>query len=141
MMYCRLVVKCAGEWYFFSRNVSSVCCTVLNSFNKRCVFSCKFHCWMINSLSTFETFCYLFFSLSQRVFVSLLWFKQRNIGTVSISVADPDPQDPYVFLPPSSISQRYGSGSFYHQAKIVRKTLISSVFFNFLLTFYLWKMM
>jgi len=46
---------------------------------------------------------------------------------------DPDPYDPYhpyVFGPPGSavgsISQRYGSssGSFYHQAKIVRKTLI-----------------
>ncbi len=36
--------------------------------------------------------------------------------------------DPHVFGPPGSgsISQRYGSGSgsFYHQAKIVRKTLI-----------------
>jgi hypothetical protein len=40
------------------------------------------------------------------------------------SVADPD-----VFGPPGSgsISQRYGSGSFYHQAKIVRKTLIPTV--------------
>ncbi len=36
--------------------------------------------------------------------------------------------DPYVFGPPGSgsFSQRFGSGSrsFYHQAKIVRKTLI-----------------
>jgi hypothetical protein len=43
---------------------------------------------------------------------------------VSISVADPDPPDPYVFGPPGSgsISQRYGSGSgfFYHQAKILK---------------------
>ncbi len=40
-------------------------------------------------------------------------------------VADPE----YVFGPPESgsISQRYGSGSFYHQAKIVRKTLIPTV--------------
>ncbi len=42
------------------------------------------------------------------------------------SVADPDTHpDPYVFGPPGSasesISQIYGSGSFYHQAKIVRK--------------------
>jgi hypothetical protein len=39
------------------------------------------------------------------------------------SVADPDP---YVLGPPGSVSQRYGSGSgsFYHQAKVVRKTLI-----------------
>jgi hypothetical protein len=34
-----------------------------------------------------------------------------------------------VFGPPGSgsTSQRYGSGSFYHQAKIVRKTLIPTV--------------
>ncbi len=39
---------------------------------------------------------------------------------------NPDPSDPYVFGPPGSgsVSQRYASGSFYHQAKIVRKTLI-----------------
>jgi hypothetical protein len=37
------------------------------------------------------------------------------------SVADPDPSDSYVFEPP-------GSGPFYHQAKIVRKTLIPNVF-------------
>jgi hypothetical protein len=44
------------------------------------------------------------------------------------SVADPDPNpdpnpDPHVFEPSGSgsISQRYGSGSFYHHAKIVRK--------------------
>jgi hypothetical protein len=50
------------------------------------------------------------------------------------SVADPDPNpDPYVFGPPGyrsgSISQRHGSGSgsFYHQTKIVRKTLIPTV--------------
>ncbi len=38
---------------------------------------------------------------------------QRNAWS---SVADPDPSDPYVFGPPGSRS--------YHQAKIVRKTLI-----------------
>jgi hypothetical protein len=38
--------------------------------------------------------------------------------TPSVSVPDPDP-DPYVFGPP-------GSGSFYQQAEIVRKTLIST---------------
>jgi hypothetical protein len=34
-------------------------------------------------------------------------------------VADLDPEDPYVIGPPGSgsISQRYGSGSFYHQAE------------------------
>jgi hypothetical protein len=46
---------------------------------------------------------------------------------------DPDPLDPRVFGSPGSgsesISQRYGSGSgsFYHEAKLVRKTLISTV--------------
>jgi hypothetical protein len=37
-------------------------------------------------------------------------------------------------------SQRYGSGSFYHHAKIVRKTLIPN-FCHFSMTFYLRKMM
>ncbi len=48
---------------------------------------------------------------------------------VRSSVADQDPQDPYVFgLPGSgSISTRYGFGSFYNQAKRVRKTLIPTV--------------
>jgi hypothetical protein len=43
---------------------------------------------------------------------------------VTGSVGDPDPSDPFVFVPPGSgsISQRYGSGSFYHPAKIVRNT-------------------
>jgi hypothetical protein len=52
-------------------------------------------------------------------------------GMVFTIVADPDPSDPYVFGPPGSgagpSSQRYGSRSFYHQAKIVRKTLIPTV--------------
>jgi hypothetical protein len=39
----------------------------------------------------------------------------------SVPDPDPDPPDPYVFGPP-------GSGSFYHQAKRVRKTLIPAVF-------------
>jgi hypothetical protein len=51
---------------------------------------------------------------------SLVWFFR--------SVADPDQ---YFFGPPGfgSISARCwsGSGSFYHQAKIVRKTLITTV--------------
>ncbi len=47
------------------------------------------------------------------------------------SVADPDP---YNFGPPGSesISQRCGSGSFYHQARIVRKTLIPTVLWLFI---------
>jgi hypothetical protein len=67
-----------------------------------------------------------------------------TVPPVQCSVADPDPNldpdppDPLVFGPPGSgsgsISQRYGSGSgseygsFFHQVKIVRKTLIPTVF-------------
>jgi hypothetical protein len=45
---------------------------------------------------------------------------------IQSSVADPNP---HVFKPPGSgsTSQRYGSGSFYHHAKIVRKTLIPTI--------------
>jgi hypothetical protein len=50
---------------------------------------------------------------------------------ICTSVADPDldPTDPHVFGPPGSgsVSQRYVSGSFYHHAKIVRKTLIPTI--------------
>jgi hypothetical protein len=48
---------------------------------------------------------------------------------VGSSVAGPHP-DPYVFGPPGSVSYKYGSGSrsFNHQAKIVRKPVISTVF-------------
>jgi hypothetical protein len=57
---------------------------------------------------------------------------------VHTSVADPDPPDPRVLgllYTDPLVSQRYGSGSgsFYLQAKIVRKTLISTVL---LLLFY-----
>ncbi len=63
-----------------------------------------------------------------------------RISSVFFRVADPDPPDPYVFGPPGSrsISQRYGSGfgfgsgSFYHHAKIVRKTLIPTIMWLFL---------
>jgi hypothetical protein len=68
------------------------------------------------------------FSPKRRVIVK---FSQKRLAT---SVADPDPNpDPYVFGPPGSgsgsISQRHGSGSFYHhQAKLlVRKTLTPTV--------------
>ncbi len=44
-----------------------------------------------------------------------------------------------VFGPPGfgSVRQSYGSGSFHHQAKIVRKTWISTVDFCLFMTFYL----
>jgi hypothetical protein len=54
-------------------------------------------------------------------------------GKVYYITSFPDPPDTHVFGPPGSesgfTSQRYGSGSgsFYHQAKIVRKTLIPTV--------------
>jgi hypothetical protein len=54
--------------------------------------------------------------------------------------------DPYVFGPPGSgtisTGSRSGTGSFYHQAKIVRETSIPTVLFcDFFMTFYLSKMM
>ncbi len=54
------------------------------------------------------------------------------------SVADPDPPDPHIFGPPGSgsISHSYGSGSFYHHAKTLRKTLIPPIVGLFW-TFYL----
>jgi hypothetical protein len=57
---------------------------------------------------------------------------------VETSAADVDPYDQYVFGPPGSgsisHSQRYGTGSFHHQAKKV--TLIPTAF-DFFMTFYL----
>ncbi len=58
--------------------------------------------------------------------------KRKYVKKQGDSVADPDPNpDPYVYRPPGSgsgsISQRYGSLSFYYQEKIVRKTLIPTV--------------
>ncbi len=61
-----------------------------------------------------------------------------GIFLVDTSVVDLDPNpDPHVFGPPGSgtTSQRYGSGtgsctgsgSFFHRAKIVRKTLIPTI--------------
>jgi hypothetical protein len=67
----------------------------------------------------------------------ILWRKYYKKS----SIADPNP-DQHVSGPPGSgsTSQRYGSGSFYKCAKIVRKTLISTILWLFF-TFYLWKMM
>jgi hypothetical protein len=51
------------------------------------------------------------------------------------SVADPDRNpnpDPHVFGPSGSIRQRYGSGSFFHHAKILRKTYYFVTHFDFL---------
>ncbi len=54
-------------------------------------------------------------------------FKQRS----SVPDPNPDPPDPHFFGPP---------GSFYHQAKIVRKIWFL-LFCDFSWNFYLWKMM
>jgi hypothetical protein len=61
---------------------------------------------------------------------------KREAGT---SVVDPDP---YVFGPPGSgsVDQRYGSGSFYLQAKKKKKCGFL-LFFDIFMTFYLRKMM
>ncbi len=71
-----------------------------------------------------------------RILVKILRHKRlktlKNVPTVS--VVDPNPHpDPYNFGPPGSasgsVSRKCGSGSEYlhHQAKLVRKTLISTV--------------
>jgi hypothetical protein len=67
-------------------------------------------------------------------------------GSVADSDPNPDPPDPHVFGPPGSgsgsISQRYesGSGSFYQQAKLIKKTLIPTAL-RFLFDFLSLKMM
>jgi hypothetical protein len=57
-------------------------------------------------------------------------FCEQHVTFMLEKTSVPD-QDPHVFGPPESgsICQRYGSGSgsFYHQAKIVRKSLIPTV--------------
>ncbi len=67
----------------------------------------------------------------------LVWtFKPVLRIRIRIRIRNPDP---HVFWPPrsgsGSISQRYGSGSksgsFYHQAKIIRKTLIPTALTSF----------
>jgi hypothetical protein len=57
------------------------------------------------------------------------WRREKSSLTFSGSVPNPDPPDPHVFGPAGSgsISQRYGSGSFYHQ-KNSKKNLDSYYF-------------
>ncbi len=53
---------------------------------------------------------------------------RHEIGKIKLHTSVVDPVgDPYDFGPLGSVSQRYGSGSFYRQAKIVRKPLIPIV--------------
>jgi hypothetical protein len=67
------------------------------------------------------------FSVSKReAKILLVGYKVQNFTYVTRSVADLDP-DQYVLGPPGSASARYGSGSFYHKEKIIRKTLIPTV--------------
>jgi hypothetical protein len=58
--------------------------------------------------------------------MTVLPAKSRRRLAVCVAGSVPDP---HVSVPPGSgfISQRYGSGSFYHKAKIVRKTSIPTV--------------
>jgi hypothetical protein len=68
----------------------------------------------------------VFVALYSQPLIAKTAVKDTRKETVWGSVADPDPNldppDPHVFRPPGS-----GSGSFYHEAKIVRKPLISAV--------------
>jgi len=67
-----------------------------------------------------ETIMYFLFSRRKAII---------KLQCKNTSVVVPDP-DPYVFGPPGSasgsVSHKYGPGSFHHQAKIVRKNLIST---------------
>jgi hypothetical protein len=80
--------------------------------------------WFFSTVSFSEilVFC--------RLFIFWQWSHCDGDGHCCGS-RSPSPKDPYVFGPPGSgfgsVRQRYGSGSFYHQAKIVRKTLIPTV--------------
>ncbi len=69
--------------------------------------------------------------LLMRIWISEATSMRMNPWAHCLIFADPDPSDPYVFGSPGSgfVCQRYGSGSgsFYHQAKIVSKTLIPTV--------------
>ncbi len=71
------------------------------------------------------------------------WRQVKQCWTkyLKIQCCGPAPH-PYVFGPTGTgfVSQRYGSPSFYHQAKIVRKPWFL-LFCDFFMTFYLWKMM
>ncbi len=62
---------------------------------------------------------------------NLLVGEKRKV-MLSVADADPGPEDPNVFGPSKSVSKRNGSGSGYrtfnHQAKLVRKALIPTVF-------------
>ncbi len=59
-----------------------------------------------------------------RLWKTLTWYWFLPAGIPSLSVADPDP---YVFGPPVSGSLSQRCGSFYHNAKIIRKILIPTV--------------
>ena len=54
--------------------------------------------------------------------------KRSKYEKISVADPNPDPPDPYVFGPP-------GSGSFYHRAIIVRKTLILTILLGTLFDF------
>jgi hypothetical protein len=61
--------------------------------------------------------------------------KQRRLKFLCEIANVPGFSAVYAFELPVSVSPRFGTGSFYHQAKIVRKTSI--LFCDFFLTFYL----
>ncbi len=73
--------------------------------------------------------------LGRWIIEALTSHRQHHLEKKSVhwlETSDTDP-DPYVFGPPGSgsVSTRYGSGSFYQQAKLVRKTLIPTVLWIF----------
>ncbi len=125
-------------------------CSYVNIYNEhivirhardsRCLIKISVQCFPADVVNYFNSY-------AMNVWLSNIYtFVKVNVKN---SVPDPDPNpdpDPHVFGPPrsGSTSQRYGSGScsgsgsgsFYHHAKIVRKTLIPTFLWLFL-TFYL----
>ncbi len=90
--------------------------------------------------STVGEHCTVCFELAgMTIAVNIKKYIRSGLGFshVSDSVPDLDPiRRSRKFLgPPGSITRRYGSGSFHHQAKIVRKNFISTIFVTLWLFF------
>ncbi len=80
------------------------------AWQKKTIYRVKSHKLLTTLLvNYFKTFIF-----KASYFVQMAKFFYRKVIKEKASVPDPDPTDPHVFGPP-------GSGSFYQQAKIVRK--------------------
>ncbi len=111
-----------------------------------CYLKNAFHACLFTSSSLWGegASCTLKMWLLEYSYLNLPWYElsslpynmeesYQNANIIQFKIATvlvyPSNADPCVFRPPGSgsVSQRYGSGPFNHQAKIVRKTLIPTV--------------